>query len=472
MINFFKDREKDELKKNLDKTKASLKEIDDYAKMVVRANLDLAKAEEELSKKINSLSILHELGRVIAATFNLSELLKFVSEAIICKMDYEKSVIFLVDVKKKVISTKVAAGFTREELLRLDAGLRDIIFNNLIDKSIVVNFKKDASYDIAQDIMEMIGTSSVIALPLVVRGQTEGVIFAGKNMPYGELSADDLETVSILANQLAIAIENILLYGNLEHKVEERTHKLKETQAQLIQAAKMGAVGQLGAGIAHELNNPIGGILGYAQFMLNKLANPDFGHEEFKSCKKYIELIEKESSRCRDIIVNMLKFSRRSGETKLVDIKHVVNDTLAVIGNQMRLANVNVHLDISQSLGKIYGNANYLQQVVTNIVINAQQAMPNGGDINIKLWQESGKIKLTIKDTGCGIPNEYINEIFEPFFTTKMESRNTGLGLTVSYQIIQDHKGDISVESEPGKGTTFIITLPVAMESEQANPIT
>lgn len=448
-----------DLRSKLDKAKASFKEIDDYAKMIVRTNLELSKAEDELSKKVEGLSLLHGLGKTISATFNISELLKFVTDALVFKMDYEKSVVFLVDVKKRIVSTKVSCGFTEEELRRLNLMANDIIFQYLINKPIVVNSTRDRS-QVSQKLAGAFGVNSIIAIPLVVKDQTEGIIVVGKDMPYGELTAADLEMVSILASQVAIAIENALLYETLERKVDERTYQLKEAQTQLIQAAKMNAVGQLGAGIAHELNNPLGGILGYAQLMLHKLDAPGFGAEEGKSCRRYLEFIEKETARCKEIVQHLLKFSRKSSEVRKLDIRAVLEDTFSVLGNQLRLANINAKLDVDPNIKEINGNPNQLQQVFTNIIINAQQAMPNGGDLNISAYQHGGRIRLEFKDTGCGISKEHIDKIFDPFFTTKSDSKGTGLGLTVSYKIIQDHKGTIDVQSEPGKGSTFIITLP------------
>ncbi len=255
----------------------------------------------------------------------------------------------------------------------------------------------------------------------------------------------------------------------LEQKVEERTSQLKETQAQLVQSAKMAAVGQLGAGIAHELNNPLGGILGYAQFILEKFRKPDFGVNDFKACQRYLESIEREAARCKRIVENLLRFSRRpiAAKPEPLDMARTIEETLSIVGHQLKLKNIKVIRNLKPNLAKVMGIVNQLQQVFTNLILNAQQAMPDGGELRItaediidETTQKPSGVKIEFADTGCGIPEEDLSRIFEPFFTTKQREKGTGLGLAVSYQIIQEHNGSISVKSEVGKGTAFTITLP------------
>lgn len=252
----------------------------------------------------------------------------------------------------------------------------------------------------------------------------------------------------------------------LEQKVEERTRQLRDMEVQMLQSAKMAAVGQLAAGIAHEINNPLGGILGYAQFMLSKLEKPDFNIEDFKTCGEYIRHIERESQRCKHIVESLLVFSRKSSEAfEPVDVKSVVETTLSLLRHSLELQNIKLNLEPAPNLPLIVGNANQLQQVFTNIIINARQAMPQGGELNIcfATKQEGTKryLEVSFRDTGCGVSKENLGKVFEPFFTTKQDWKAVGLGLSVSYQIIQEHKGMIRAESELGKGATFIISLPV-----------
>ena len=168
-------------------------------------------------------------------------------------------------------------------------------------------------------------------------------------------------------------------------------------------------------------------------------------------------------------MANLLKFSRRpiSVKPEAVNVGEALEETLSIIGHQLKLSNIKVTEDIKPDLAEVMGVTNQLQQVFTNLILNAQQAMPDGGELKIiaeNIIDEKTKthreVKIEFTDTGCGIPEESLTKIFEPFFTTKQKEKGTGLGLSVSYQIIQEHKGTIDVASQVGKGATFIITLP------------
>jgi two-component system NtrC family sensor kinase len=259
----------------------------------------------------------------------------------------------------------------------------------------------------------------------------------------------------------------------LEKKVEERTKQLKEAQAKLIQTEKMCAVGQLAAGVAHELNNPLGGIMGYAQYALEKIAHrkgKEISEEELSVYAQYLSDIEAQSKRCKGIVQNLLKFARSSSKAdfEILDLNSVLGDTLMFVQHQLAMGKVKLLQNLSLDIPKVSGNAGMLQQVFTNIILNAIQVMPNGGELlvstrSIDFEERLGKgVEVCFSDTGCGIPEDQRDKIFEPFFTTKKVGQGTGLGLSVSYGIVKEHKGEIKVKSQVGKGTTFTILLPTA----------
>jgi len=309
-----------------------------------------------------------------------------------------------------------------------------------------------------------------LVIPLIVQSGLIGILGLGKKVSQEAYKTEDINLLSTIGQELAVAINNRLLYEGLE----EANKEIREAEAQLVQSAKMAVVGQLGAGVAHELNNPLGGILGYAQFILEKLKRPEFSPEDFQSCAKYIESIERESTRCKGIVETLLKFSRRplSIKPEPVDLALAINETLAIIGHQLKLKNVKVLTDLQPALAQVMGITNQLQQVFTNIILNAQQAMPEEGELKITAQnildartKTPAVVKIEFTDSGCGISEENLLHIFEPFFTTKQKDKGTGLGLSVSYQIIQEHKGNIEIKSQVGKGTTISIMLPVALNS-------
>lgn len=309
-----------------------------------------------------------------------------------------------------------------------------------------------------------IGLSKGIIAPLLKLTTASHEIAAGNLDVSVEVKGND--EIGLLADSFNSMVRNL---RNSTQKIENGTKQLKEAQAQLVQSAKMAAVGQLGAGVAHELNNPLGGILGYAQFILEKFQEPEFGVEDFKASQKYIEHIEREAARCKKIVESLLDFSRRPIHSKPepIDIAKTIEETLSIMGHQLKLKNINVVNEIKPDLVKVMGILNQIQQVFTNVIINAVQAMPEGGTLRIssenitdESTQAPSGVKIEFTDTGCGIPEEILSKIFEPFFTTRIKEKGTGLGLSVSYQIIQEHKGTVEVESQVGKGTTFTITLP------------
>jgi signal transduction histidine kinase len=259
---------------------------------------------------------------------------------------------------------------------------------------------------------------------------------------------------------------------NLEEKIIERTAQLEEAQAQLVQSEKLSAIGQLAAGVAHELNNPLGGILGYAQFTLEKLRKntPDATTpKEIEGYVRYVSDIEVQARRCKMIVQNLLRFSRSSQSVDFepVDINQAIEETISFVGHQLRLRQIELELELDRDLPKIQGNVGQLQQVFTNLIINGMHASKAGSVFKIvsryspALGEFGGAVELLFVDEGCGIKEENLKKIFEPFFTTKEVGQGTGLGLSVSYGIVRAHQGEITVRSEIGKGTTFTIILPV-----------
>jgi len=258
----------------------------------------------------------------------------------------------------------------------------------------------------------------------------------------------------------------------LEEKIIQRTLELEEAQAQLIQSEKMSAIGQLAAGVAHELNNPLGGILGYAQFTLEKMKKKSPGQladKEVTSFIRYLTDIETQARRCKAIVQNLLRFSRsrRDSDFEAVDVRSIIEDTVTFVEHQLHMNQIELKLEFDADLPTIQGSGGQLQQVFTNLIINAMHASAPETSITIKsryspaLGEFGGAVELQFIDQGSGIEPENIKKIFEPFFTTKEVGKGTGLGLSVSYGIIKDHGGEIKVDSVVGRGTTFTLILPV-----------
>ena len=256
-------------------------------------------------------------------------------------------------------------------------------------------------------------------------------------------------TLFPLRDQAGVVKNVIAILTNLTHE--------RQMEAQLRQADKMAAVGQLGAGVAHEINNPLTGILGYAQLMLQKTP-------EDHPFRRQLEVIEREAQRCKQIVINLLAYSRPADDTIILgDLQSVIGHAVELMHHQAELHNIKIDLHVPTNLPKIRLNANQLQQVFVNILANACDVMPQGGSILISCGvnPESKSVRVRFSDTGPGIPENNLDRIFEPFFTTKENWRGTGLGLTVSYKIVQDHGGRIFVRNRPEGGAEFTLDLPL-----------
>ena len=247
-------------------------------------------------------------------------------------------------------------------------------------------------------------------------------------------------------------------FNRMTSELQAREAALKKAQAALIQSEKMSAFGQLSAGIAHEVKNPLAGILGYAQLALRKI-------DEDSPAKRHLALIEKETKRCKVIIENLMKFARREKAVKArIDVNAVVEAACDIVAHQLGLNRVRLEQHLAEKLPPIMADGNQIQQVLMNLMINAQQAMDGEpGTVTVSTAPlGDDRIVITVQDDGPGMPEDIQAQIFEPFFTTKQVGQGTGLGLSVSYGIVRDHEGDIKVTSRPGQGATFTLILPRA----------
>ncbi len=295
----------------------------------------------------------------------------------------------------------------------------------------------------------------------VAKGSLDSYLEIRSSDELGDLA----EAFNRMTQNLKKAREELEEWGRtLEARVEERTREVERIQAQLIRAEKMASLGQMAAGIAHEINNPLTGILSFASLVRDDPRLPP-------ELKSDLDLIIEETQRCAKIVKGLLEFSRASvPQKKEVNLNQLVESVTFLLEQQSSFFDIEIIKDLDPDIPRLYADPNQLSQVLMNIIINASHAMPGGGRITITTGSnsEGGCVFVAIADTGCGIPKENLSRIFDPFFTTKTDG--TGLGLSVSYGIIRNHGGHIDVISEEGKGTTFIIRLPVPDKGDRECP--
>ena len=337
------------------------------------------------------------------------------------------------------------------------------------DLTVVTRISASAAYLTARQLLKNL---VMVGMAIVILASLGGVVVSRRiTKPLEHLS----HAVGKIAQgnfDVSVRIESQDEIGQLSRSFNEmadelnvRESSLKKAQLALVQSEKMAAVGTLSAGLAHEVKNPLSAVLGYAQLAKRKLAQPE-------ALEKHLDIIEHETRRCNEIIGNLMQFSRaEKGEFHEVSINAVIEKSIGIVDHQLSLNGVTIERNLAEDLPPILGIANQLQQVLMNLSINAQQAMgEDGGTVSFKSEVESETVLITVDDTGPGIPDDVAANIFEPFFTTKEAGEGTGLGLSVTYGIIQEHDGDIRVMRNPNGGARFEIRLPTrAMRETGAN---
>jgi two-component system NtrC family sensor kinase len=252
----------------------------------------------------------------------------------------------------------------------------------------------------------------------------------------------------------------------LEKKLKEHIEKLNKTREQLIQSGKMSSMGILASSIAHEINNPLQGILTYIRLMQKIISGKDekIDQKKLANFKNYLQLMGDGIERCGDMVKNLLVFSKQSRlDIREANTNNMIRSCLRLLENKIKLQNIEVDMRLQEDILNIYCDVKQVEQTLIALIINSIEAMPGGGKISISTRSLNNRqVEITIADTGQGISKENLKNIFDPFFTTKEEAKSTGLGLFVAYGIIREHKGTIEVESELGKGTAFHIKLPVS----------
>lgn len=431
--------------------------------------IGLLRTNQQLSQRVKELNALFGIGKSVTSLLDLEKVLSRIVEAAVYLTGSEEGTLLLVDDASGELYLRAAKNlgerYARGFRLRVD----DSIAGQVVRTGKPVNAQSDGGRS-GLKIKTGYLVQSVLNVPLKSVDKVIGVLSVDNRVSSRSFTTNDQYLLSALADWATIAIENasavqklqeardeiVKWNDELEKKVAQRTSELRQMQEQLIQSEKLASIGRLSSGLAHEINNPIGIILGFTQVLVKKVGADS-------PLAKPLQSIERESLRCKDIVQNLLDFSRRSTPVlKPVDVNQVLETTCELVYHQVSGGDTRLVKDYAPDLPQIMGDPNQLQQVFTNIVLNGYQSMPDGGELHIVTRKAGAEVEILISDTGQGIAPENLNHVFDPFFTTKEVGQGTGLGLSVSYGIVQSHGGTIEVESEIGAGSTFIIKLPVS----------
>lgn len=426
-------------------------------------NLDelLVVLERCLEKSgLKALMAVYEASCSVFQSIELKSLLPFITDLSRRLMRADDVSIMLTDPEGR-LSLAASTGLENEErrAARLALGARVAGKVAVWREPVLLNqaLRGDPRF---ADVEESNDIQSAIIYPLILQGELLGVLDVNRTHPGDPFTTMDFRNATIFSSQIAQAVYNARLYQRLEIKIRESEtakKQLEEAQMQLIQSEKLAGIGQLAAGVAHELNNPLSGILGFAQLLLDdrKLTAQQ---------RQDVETIHTQSQRCRTIIQHLLQFSRRKEPQKeAIDLLSLIQVNLDVMKYEFATSGIEVVRKFPSSLPLILGDAHQLQQVFLSLMTNAQQAMEGRSRSRLVIEARANlrEVLLEFADNGIGIPPDIIGKIFDPFFTTKAPGKGTGLGLSICYGIIQQHGGQLQVKSEVNAGTAFTILLPI-----------
>jgi PAS domain S-box-containing protein len=420
---------------------------------VVRDITERRKMEQALHQYSRELEMLNLAGHALNASLNLDEVLVKTLEWA-CKLENATACsVWLLDPQTGDLVCHTARGPHQEavEDWRLAPGQGVAGWVSQADESLIVaDTQTEARH--FQGIEQETGLvlRSLLAVPLQIKGEVIGVLEV-LDLAVGRFTTTDQTLLEALMTSAAIALENARLYASLQQRMRD----LQLAQTRLVQSSRMAAIGELAAGVAHELNNPLMGVLGYTELLLE---HTPAGHPD----RRRLEAIFRQAGRVRDIVRNLMSFSQQSVfHREPANLNHVVQKAVALIRLRLKTAGIVLEEHYAPDLPSLLLDAGRMQQVVLNLLTNALDAMPEGGRLTVRTEPDSQGVRLRITDTGVGIPDALRARIFEPFFSTRPVGEGTGLGLAVSLGIVQEHGGHIEVESTVGAGSTFTISLPV-----------
>jgi signal transduction histidine kinase len=489
--------------------------LDLQSEEILFSNDELEKKFRDLETKIEQLSLLTDLSAAVSATLDPGKIYAQAMERLVHRVGYESVHLFLVDRARGVIRGHTMA--VRESDVQL-ADFQNVEFPLTADGSLVgkvavtglpalIDDVETASESIGRPIAFAPGVVSLVAVPLCAKDRVFGVLSVGARR-VGQFAESDRDLLSAVASHVALAVDKAEsfqtieeLSRGLEDKVRVRTEQLRaaneelqaayrnlqQTQVQLIQREKMASVGQLVAGVAHELNNPIGFVYSNVSTLedfvrrlramldvYRKLPLPEAEGKraagQWDALKvdyalRYLDSmtqgIREGAERARKIVRDLRVFARTDDDAwQAVDLHAEIESSLTLL-NHLLKDRVTVHRKFGE-LPSVECVRSQIDQVFLNLLANAAQAISGSGEITVETRRENGSAVVTITDTGRGIPRDVIGRVFDPFFTTKPVGEGTGLGLSISYEIVKKHRGEIHATSPPGQGATFTVRIPVA----------
>jgi signal transduction histidine kinase len=471
-----------------------------------KAEAEKVRSDIRLQHKVAELSIMNEISEVLLSTRELDEILHMILIGVTAyqALGFNRAFLFLINEEATVLEGEVATGsLTSEEAYRIwerlaqekhtlkellesrhgELSKEDEPINNLVkqmkiqlagtENIFTQTLHENKSFNIAdgknnplidEDFSRLLGTDSFALVPLISRGIPLGVLLADNFINKKPIQDEDVERLITFANHASLAIENSHLYKSLEGKVDELSHaynELQENRDKLIRYERLSAVGEVAAKVTHEIRNPMVVIGGFARRILKKDHDGELN-------RNYVKIIVEEIGRMENILTDILYFAKPAvPKCDTVDINRIARNSIEVLSFETEENNISIEEHLDPNLPMLFIDENQVRRVLINLIRNAIQAMPDGGTITISTTHEEDQwVIIETADTGVGISDDDMDKLFDAFFSSK--STGSGLGLTVSAQIINNHGGTIEVQKKEPKGTIFKIKLPVKALPEQS----
>ncbi len=431
--------------------------------LIIRDITERKIAQLQIEKRNIRLDILNAIAKTVSSSLDLNEVLIGTIDEILEVLEADSVRIYMLDNKKELLELVTHKGLSTQFISKPFMQYRKpgdgLLGQVAIDGKtrLVDNFLR--SEDPYVDSIIEAGLHTTAYIPLSNKGEMMGVMCVSSHYPM-EFAAGYIEFLTAIGNQIGVAMDNANLYESVKSAYED----LKEAQEQIIQTEKLASLGKLAATIAHEINNPLAVVLTYIRLMIKLIDRNHFSSKRLEDISRYLATMDSETSKCGEVVKSLLAFSRQSTITiENNSIEEIIDRTLVLITHDLEMKGIRLNKMIEPNLPKVKCDFKQIQQALLNLMHNGSDAMLNGGILTVKANRKGGDerfLDVIISDIGGGITEEDKEKIFDPFFTTKEEGKGVGLGLSVVYGIITRHNGTIEVESEPGKGSTFTISIP------------
>ncbi len=456
--------------------KRAYEELDKQTGLIVRTDLELRKAQEELDKRIQGLTLLHELGQRLNRARNVENSFSFISASIITKLGFERSLITLFEEGMQRVGSQARVGYSEKEVqiiqehLRGDRSLQEFLQSG---KSLSVN-QKDQVNSYSKKFSEIFHTPNFVLVPIVVKEKPAGFIFVGKGTPYDFVTEADREMVAILADQMSQAIENTILneqlwqsHRELERKVKEATLELGRANEELKRLNK--AKSDFVSNVSHELRTPLTSIKGYASLLSEGKLGAISDDQ-----KQRLKRINEQTNTLTQLVNDLLDISRiESGRAPMdfqpVEAKALVEGPVDLLQPQIREKKITLDVHVPEKPVELRADREKMERVLLNLLTNAVKFTPSGGHVTVEITPQKESVQFDIADTGIGIETRDLQHLFEEFYrcdnAVRQNIKGSGLGLSLAKRIINAHGGKIWVKSKLGEGSTFSFSIPLTLKS-------